>query len=449
MFNTPWLLSMIKFFFVIVFIAAPFAFANESTPHNWGFQGKYLLSVSDADMVASAYVDGILGPKEGTDKLSIISLKGLPNDYVNIEVPASNSVAGPPAAVAVSPNGRFAYVIETFSPRPIEGEEHTFTDLKLGNTLTVYDLKNPEKPRLASQQRIGLRPDSINVSADGNWLAISYYPVDELQSRKPLGIYRVNKGKVIDYFFPSINGWEAGERLIYAEWHPNKNRLALVNNTSAVISFHDVNFEEKQLTQWGNSVSVGKSPFIGRFSQDGNHFLTNNLYWGEDVEGTWNEAPPGTIVNIRLNANDNDRSPRHALNSQVMVGPSPEGFAVSPDGKWVVALNMERSWLPYNDPRQNWFSSLSLIKRDEKSGTMNMMHTSGYDGILPEAAVFDSSGKYLAVTTFDFYDQSMKGGAIDYFRIGDDPLNPAKKILVKTRWYTPVTRGPHSLVLVK
>lgn len=41
----------------------------------------------------------------------------------------TNSVAGPPAAVDLSPDGRFAFVVESFGPRPAEGEDYTFADL--------------------------------------------------------------------------------------------------------------------------------------------------------------------------------------------------------------------------------------------------------------------------------------------------------------------------------
>ena len=434
--------------FVLLFCCS--LYVSGGTPHNWKFEGKYLLSLSDADMVASAYVDGKLGEREGVDTLAVIQLNDrLPDSYKIAEVHASNSVAGPPLAIDFDKKGQFAYVIETFSARPSIGENHTFSDLKFGRTLSVYNLKAPNSPLALPLQKVGLRPDSISVHSAGNWLAIAYYPVNAEQAKNPLGLYKVEQGRIIEQFFPEIPGWKEGDRLIAAKWHPESNLLALINNSAAEVSFVKVNFHRKSMEAWGNIVSVGKSPFVGKFTEDGKHFIVNNLYWGGDVEGVWNEAPPGTIVNIKLNANGDYRNPRHALNSQVMVGASPEGFAVSPNGDWVVSLNMERSWLPYSDPRQNWFSSLSLIKRDPESGAMNVIHQLPFDGVLPEAAVFDRSGKYLAVATFDFYDESITGGAIDYFSIVEDPMNPIDKKLLKLRWYTPVTRGVHSLVLIE
>jgi DNA-binding beta-propeller fold protein YncE len=420
-----------------------------SHPAKWEFQGSYIVSVSDADMLASAYVNGMLGPKEGKDTLSIIDLNKHPAAYKAVEVPASNSVAGPPAVLAIDKKNHYAYVIETFSPRPADNDlSHSFSDFKLGELLTVYDINNKAKPKLIDQHTIEKRPDSVSLSPDGKWLTVTYYPTGK-EEHKPLAIYQMSNGNIEQSYFPSIPQWQATDRLIFSSWHPSGKYISIINETKAEVSFFEVNFDGLTLTQWGNTVSVGKAPFIGRFTQDGNHFLVNNLFWGPDVQGKWNEAPSGTLVNIKLNADEQKNKVRHALSSQVLVGPSPEGFAVSPKGDLVVTANMERSWLPYDDPRQSWHSSLSLIKRDAESGAMNVLHTTPYQGILPEAVVFDGSGKYLAVTTYDQYDQSITGGSIDFFEIVSDPLNPENKMIMQTIWRTPVTRGPHSMVLIE
>ncbi len=67
---------------------------------------------------------------------------------------------------------------------------------------------------------------------------------------------------------------------------------------------------------------------------DGRYAIANGLYWGADVQGTWNEAPPrGTVVSVKLDAGKAaDGSPRHALVSHAQTGVSPEGLVVSPDG---------------------------------------------------------------------------------------------------------------------
>ena len=72
------------------------------------FEGRALVVLSDADMVASAYVDGFLGPREGEDMLSVIPLGHHPRDLKASQVRVSNSAAGPPAAVAVTPDRQVA-----------------------------------------------------------------------------------------------------------------------------------------------------------------------------------------------------------------------------------------------------------------------------------------------------------------------------------------------------
>jgi len=187
---------------------------------------------------------------------------------------------------------------------------------------------------------------------------------------------------------------------------------------------------------------------MARFTSDGRHLIVNNLFWGPDVEGRWNEAPRGSINSIRLETGTQaDGSPRHALVSRAMTGVSPEGLAVSPDGRYVVTTNLERSYLPYDDDRITWFSSLSFFTLDPQTGQLSHIADYPYDGILPEAAAFDASSQYLAVVTYDQFDDRIPGGSIDFWRIAADPLHP-QPLLVQTRYAIPVTRGAHSMVLV-
>jgi len=164
----------------------------------------------------------------------------------------------------------------------------------------------------------------------------------------------------------------------------------------------------------------------------------------------WKGAKPprGSVVSIRLAAGTQpDGSPRHALVSRAMTGVSPEGLAVSPNGRYVVTTNLERSYLPYDDDRITRFSSVSLLTLDPQTGQLNHVADYPFDGILPEAAAFDASSQYLAVTSYDHFDDRIQGGSIDFWRLASDPLNP-QPMLVQTRYSIPVTRGVHSMVFV-
>lgn len=414
------------------------------------FQGRYLVSISDADMLASAYGDGQLGPPEGRDALSVIPLDGHVRDLQAYEVEASNSVAGPPVAVTVTPDGRYAIVVESFTPRP-EGpwENQTFGDLSHGNRLQVFDLADPTQPTRVQEITLAERPDAVSINQEGTLIAVTFHPAGA-GTETPLVLISFSNGQLGEPIYPNVPSIPSGDRLIHAEWHPTQNVLALVNETAAEVSFTQVatqgnNFE---LQPWGNVVKIEKGPYMARFTPDGRHLIVNNLFWGPDVDGTWSEAPRGSVNSIRLEEGTQaDGSPRHALISRAMTGVSPEGIAISPNGRYVVTTNLERSYLPYGDERITWFSSLSLIILDPETGQLNHVADYPYDGILPEAATFDASGQYLAVANYDHFDDRIQGSSIDFWRIATDPLNP-QPLLVKTSYSVPVTRGAHSMVLV-
>ncbi|MEO1507034.1 MAG: hypothetical protein AAFU84_05240 [Cyanobacteria bacterium J06633_23] len=414
------------------------------------FQGRYLVSISDADMVASAYVDGQLGPREGQDALSVIPLGGHVRDLTAYETNAGNSVAGPPVAVAVTPDGRHAVVIETFTPRPDgAAADQTFTDLRHSNRLQIFDLSDPTQPRLVQNVAIGERPDSVSINRDGTLIAVSFHP-NGIGQETPLALIPFNNGELGEPVFPTVPRFETDDRIIHAEWHPTQNVLVLVNEPKAEVSFIQVNGQGNNISlqPWGNVVQAEKAPFMARFTADGRHVIVNGLYWGADVEGRWSEAPRGSLVSIRLEAGTQaDGSPRHALVSRAITGVSPEGLAISPNDRYVVTTNLERSYLPYDDERITWFSSLTLITLDPETGQLNRIGDYPYDGILPEAAAFDASGEFLAIANYDHFDDRMPGGSIDFWRIAVDPLNP-QPMLVQTRYSVPVTRGAHSMVLV-
>jgi DNA-binding beta-propeller fold protein YncE len=415
------------------------------------FQGRMLLALSDADMLASAYVDGRLGPIEGSDALSVITLAGGPRAWRAQTVAASNSVAGPPVAVATTPDGRFAFVVETFTPRPAGRDNALFGDLRPGNRLQVIDLADPARLQIVQTVETGLRPDAVSVSADGSMVAVTLHPAGSGRDT-PLMLYPFAGGRLGAPETPAVPRWRNGERLIHAEFHPREPVLGLVNESRAEIAFVRVvgAAGSRALQAWGNVVQAEKSPYMLRFTPDGRHAIANALYWGPDVQGTWNEAPRGSTVSIRLDARRGaDGTPVHALVSRAGTGVSPEGLAISPDGRWVVTTNLERSYLPYDDPRQTFFSSITLQRLDPSSGALTRVADYAYDGILPEAAAFDASSRFVAVVTYDHYDDRKTGGSVDFWRLARDPLDPERVELVKTEHSVPVTRGAHSLVLVR
>ncbi|MEM1358291.1 MAG: hypothetical protein AAGF89_08840 [Bacteroidota bacterium] len=438
-----------RFLILCLFLLPTIVFA-QSTSDGFHFHGRYLIAVSDADMVPSAYEDGKLGPRQGNDAVSVIPL--LPasgktsGGFRAHSIEVTNSVAGPPSVIASTSDGRWAFIIETFSPRPGLSDGETFADFKLGTTLTVLDLAAPTKPKLHQQLTILPRPLSVSVSPDDKTVAVSYHPGTEGNER-PVSLHPFTGGQLGEATFPMLPGWSPTDELSDVEWHPSRPVLAAVNKTADQVHFYE--YTGNGMRAWGNVVKVGKYPFIGRFTADGNHFLTNCLYWGSDVNGTWSSAPRGSINNIKLAAFVREGAPVHSLTAQLSVGASPEGFAVSPNGRYVATINMERSWLLPDDARKTWFSTISLLEREPESGSMEILTITPYYGMLPEMAVFDASGQNLAVVCSDQFNDRIPGSALDFFRIVRDPLNQKCTFLVQTRRSVALRHGAHDLILVE
>lgn len=433
-----------------VYVASAYSFEGNQLPPV-DFAGKMLVSVSDADMVGSAYVDGRLGSREGRDAISVIPLVKPTRELQAYETEVSNSVAGPAVAVTVSPDGHYAFVVESFKARP-EGawENQSFPDLPVGNAITVVNLANSIKPTVVQKLTISDRPDAVSINAEGDLLAVAFHPNGDDEA-KPLAIIPFKSGRLGRPSYPDVPQFQKGNRLIQAEWHPTEQLLAIIDNTDAIVSFAHVNKinDDYRLKPWGNQVKIGKSPYMVRFTPDGRYLIANNLYWGADVQGIWVEAPRGDVVSIRLNADkQKGGATRHALVSRAMTSVGPEGLTVSPNGKMVVTANVERSYLPSNDKRITRYSSITLVSLNPETGQLTRVSDYAFDGVLTEAVAFDASSRYLAVTSFDHFDEQVKGGSIDFWRVAGDPLIPGP-ILVKTNNSIPVRRGPHSMVLVK
>ena len=415
------------------------------------FKGRFLVTVSDADMLPSAYIDGKLGPVDGADALSVVRLDRPDRALRATEIPVSNSVTGPPASVAVTPDGRYAVVIEVRGPRPAKANP-MLSDLASGRTISVVDLGDPDRPRVVQRLQGLERPSSVSINFDGSLVAVSY-EAEGAGKTTPLTIYRLSNGKLSNPITPAVSDWKPGESISDVEWHPRENTLALLNVNRPSISFVRVAEQDGQLraTPYGNAVKVEKGPFLVCWTPDGRHILCNSSYAAIDgISDLPGASLRGSVQSVRLASSAApDGSPLHQIASRADTGPIPEGLSISPDGRYALTTNLEQSAFAPDDPKQGFFSSLTLLRLDSATGALERAGTYAFDGVLCEAAVFDNSSRFIASLNFTFFDPNRKGGSIDFWRIAGDFADPKRTELVKMDFRIPVTRGAHSMVIVR
>ena len=402
------------------------------------FKGRFLVAVSDADMLASAYIDDKLGPAQGADSLSVIRLDRPLAKARLATTPVSNSVTGPPAAMAVTRDGRTALVVETLGAR--RKADTKLSELLLGRTIAVVDLSNTERPRVVQRVACPAQPETVSIDASGTRVAVTFGLKGDGKTT-PLMLFRLAGGRLSSPSTPRIPGWVAGHSLINAEFAPQGNTLALLDFTGAELRFVRVAPDAQSLTAWGDAVALKKAPylFLARFTPDGRYVFANTI-----------STPRGTVFCVRVAAETKaDGTPIHRLVSQATTGGGPEGLAVSPDGRWVATANLEQSFFAKNDPKQGYFASVSLLHFDSETGALSRVGDYPFEGILPETVVFDDSSHFLAATTFDHFDKRVPSGSIEFWRIAGDATGPTRTELVKTGPSIPVARGVHTMQIVR
>jgi len=413
------------------------------------FKGRLLVVLSDADMVASAYSDGKIGPVQGGDALSVVRLDRPLGEAGAVHVPVSNSVTGPPAAAAVTPDGRYAVVVETLGPRSSGRADAKLSDQPLGKTIAVVDLTDPDAPKVV--QRVGClaQPETVSFNAAGTLAAVAFGPQGAGKTT-PLLIYPFAHGQLSNPAAPRIPGWKFGDNLGDATFAPTGDLLALLDSDKPAVSFVRVASSGSLLSRWGNAVDVEKDPSLVRFTPNGRYVIVNSQYADAEMLDKGAGSLRGTTQSIRLDAEQAaDGSPRHRLVSRATTGVVSEGMAVSPDGRWVATSNLERSFLPLADPRQGFFSSITLLRLDPETGALDRIGDFTSDGILPETVLFDNSSHFIASTAFDRFDGRQPGGSVDFWRIATDYYDPKRVELVKLNGSVPVQRGAHTMVIVR
>ncbi|MEB3339137.1 MAG: hypothetical protein VKJ46_16830 [Leptolyngbyaceae bacterium] len=429
---------------------APIAQGNESLQ----FSGRALLVASDADMVATAYADAKLDRVAGIeDTLTAITLPLDPERPTVSSIQVSNSVMSWPQIIAVSPNGNYAYVAEVRS-RPADGiqELNTIDEMPIGESITVVDIENLRQPKIVQTVAVGKNPKHLSISPNGELLAINLEEEGKelvIAQIQPDGTLGRMEGFAIAQDFPDSNVPEA------AVWHPSGNFLAITTTNNdrvgeliSSVGFYQLVQSEQtiQIQPYDRPLMVGNHLSHARFTADGRFLLVPDLKWRMYGVRELNflANPKGEMIAIRFEPGL--KSPPQ-IASRTEVGLSPEGFALNPDNTLIATVNMRRTYFSPNFPpawRGKPHSSLSLVRFDPTTGQLTTIGEYGFEGLLPEQATFDTTGKSLAVVVYNYREQSPRTGAVEFWHVipGNSPR------LERTGFKLDIVRGAHDIVLI-
>jgi len=408
-------------------------------PSYMDFQGRFLAVLSDADMVASAYNGPPIGPRTAamTDMLTLFPLAGgMPGSAVSI--PVGNAATAWPSLLDFTPDGRTAYVAETELPATPDAQSRA--DLVPSPWLRVVSLDADLSGAIVQEIDTESRVIAVSVRPQGDVLVALTTGTDVPR----VGVFAIGEDGRLGPM-RSLPLDEAEGEAADIKWNPAGDILAVTMPGSDRIRFYV--WDGERLAPHGNSVGGGKLPGVGHWSPDGRHFFVTHLHWGGDIENVYYGSEVSTLAAIRIAPRD-AAEPRHVIVSKVATGAAAEEFAVSPDGRSIVTLNMERSYAMPGDDDLTFYSSLSLVAWNPERERLHTIGTTPFEGILPEGITFDASGNFLAVANFAHFNprRPVERTTVDIWRLVE-PDGP-RPMLVQTDIKLPVMRGAHVAKLV-
>ena len=324
-----------------------------------------------ADLVVSAQ-DGKFVRVEGKatfpqpappDTLVVIDLGKSPPGIVATVEGLEHTVQGPPQAVAITPDAKLA-IVAAPTRYDYDAKKELFDSF-----VQVVDLE-VSPPALVAKVDAGAHTNGLAINREGTLLLAA-----GLDGAVKVFAIEGKNVKLLD----SV---KIGEKRLSGIAFTNDGKSALVSlrdeNGAAVL---DVDGASVKLSK--ERIATGVNPYAIDVSSDGKWAVIGNTGIGGRIVA---DADVVTLVDV-------SKRPFRAV-QQISVPSSPEGGAISPDGKWIVVSSMAGSNLTANDPGRNKIGKVGLYAiRNGQATKVNELP----GGEAAQGVVFSKDGKTVIV----------------------------------------------------
>jgi DNA-binding beta-propeller fold protein YncE len=295
--------------------------------------------VHAADLIVSAQdgkfvrVDGVATFPEPAARDSLVVLDASrfpPVVKATVDLGLEHTVQGPPQAVAITPDGKLAIVAA-----PTRYDYAAKKEL-FDNFLQIVDLEL-SPPALIGRVDVGGHPNGLTINREGTLLLAAAHD----GTVKVLTI----EGKIVKL----ASQVKVGEKRLSGISFTNDGKSAIValrdENGAAVLS---VDGTTVALTK--ERIATGVNPYAIDVSSDGRWAVIGNT----GVARTVDDADVVTLVDV-------SKRPFRAA-QQISVSATPEGVAISPDGRWIAVSAMAGSNLLVTDPGRHKLGTVALFE---------------------------------------------------------------------------------------
>lgn len=282
-----------------------------------------------------------------SDSLVVIDASVSPPKIVATVEGLEHTVQGPPQAVAITPDGNLALI-----GAPTRYDYAAKKEL-LDNFVQVVDLE-AAPAKLVAKIDVGAHPNGVAINRDGTLaLAAAHDGTVKVLAIEGKNVRLADQVKVGDKRLSGI-----------AITHDGRNAIVALRdeNGAAVLAI-----DGGKVTMTNEKISTGVTPYAVDVSADGKWAVIGNSgvsgMLGQQAK-MFGDADVVTLV-------DTSKRPFRAV-QQLSVPSSPEGVAISPDGRYVVVNSMAGSNLTPDNPGRNKIGKLTLFEiRDGFASRVN------------------------------------------------------------------------------
>ena len=322
----------------------------------------------------------------GKDTVSIIDIGTVPlAPRILVNLPLTNTIAGPPVNLAITPDEGLALVANSLNVVEEGGVRKQVPD----NRLWVIDL-NANPPKLIDTVIVGRQPSGLTINRAGTLALIAN------RADGSVSVLRITDKKV-----ELIDTVVIGEQVAHVRFTPDGKRALAVKFPGHKVAMLDIDGEK--VTYNKLDMAAGLWPYNVDVTPDGSLALTADNGNAGAADGNID-----TVSVIDLQA-----TPPRVID-KVVVGDGPEGLAISPTGKLAVVALLRGSNAAKSAFFYNRNGSVVAMRIDgKKVSVTNEVEVRG----LPEGVVFSPDGSYVYVG--NFIDQDITILRVDGDRLVD------------------------------
>jgi DNA-binding beta-propeller fold protein YncE len=266
-----------------------------------------------------------------SDSLVVIDLSTFPPVIKGTVEGLEHTVQGPPQAVAVTPNGKLAIVAA-----PTRYDYAAKKEL-FDSFIQIVDIE-ASPPKLISKLDVGAHTNGLSINRDGTLLlAAAHDGTVKVLAIDGKNVKLLDQVKVGEKRLSGISFTHDGKAAIVALRDENGAAVLSVDGTSVKLT------KEK--------ISTGVNPYAVDISSDGKWAIIGNTGVGGRIVA---DADVVTLIDVSMR-------PFRAV-QQISVPSTPEGVAISPDGRWIAVSSMAGSSLTTDDPGRSKIGKLVLFE---------------------------------------------------------------------------------------